>query len=541
MKGLKNILAELTYEQAVKLIGEDQQLLNDGGKIHINSKEQIRLTDFVCMIELPDATVTLTAQDNNLQASCNKCLLPCLHMGASLAVILEEKVELGLKKNFTEELIHYKSEDKVIEKALKDRTERASKEPMALTPKPEGSPWRDYQVTSLQSGKTYRVAVRGKDEAFCTCPDFRCNTLGTCKHIIFTRNQLAEHFSADQLNEKYTRTTSSLVLNYRKNLELELLLKDNINQEIKSLAAPLIKKELKDIKGILNLVHKIEEQGEKITIYPDAQDFIDTSLKKSELKNALQKISSNPELALAENQLLQSPVSTSELEKAAFGAAALQCIYISDIDSCQQKTALLTAKLLMKEAGIRRILISTNSSKLKLWQRLIQNECWDSQILVEGDPENRNIIYQNDAPFHLSDTRHLINDHHILSRLQWDMIILDDESSIASWNSQSAMALKSIESTYKLVLAHNSVMEDPDVLFSILNFTNEHIAGPAFQFFENFKDISSSGKTLGIKNKEQLQSLINNYILPLNSYGKSQISYTAPQNELNRGEEIENC
>src|SRR5881398_2845333 len=43
----------------------------------------------------------------------------------------------------------------------------------------------DYQVTNPTSGGKYQVSIRGFDtgDNSCTCPDFKANTLGTCKHI----------------------------------------------------------------------------------------------------------------------------------------------------------------------------------------------------------------------------------------------------------------------------------------------------------------------------------------------------------------------
>ena len=47
-------------------------------------------------------------------------------------------------------------------------------------------PWTDYVVRNHLSGKTYRVALRGLEpgDSYCSCPDFRTNTLGTCKHVL---------------------------------------------------------------------------------------------------------------------------------------------------------------------------------------------------------------------------------------------------------------------------------------------------------------------------------------------------------------------
>ena len=43
----------------------------------------------------------------------------------------------------------------------------------------------EFAVTNPKSGRTYRVAVRGRESGanYCSCPDFAVNALGTCKHI----------------------------------------------------------------------------------------------------------------------------------------------------------------------------------------------------------------------------------------------------------------------------------------------------------------------------------------------------------------------
>src|SRR5439155_11303729 len=43
----------------------------------------------------------------------------------------------------------------------------------------------DFAVTNPATGGRYTVGVRGFEvgDNTCTCPDFKANTLGTCKHI----------------------------------------------------------------------------------------------------------------------------------------------------------------------------------------------------------------------------------------------------------------------------------------------------------------------------------------------------------------------
>src|SRR5437867_4376548 len=51
----------------------------------------------------------------------------------------------------------------------------------------------DFNVSNPQTGRTYRVAIRGGSpgDNHCSCPDFMVNTLGTCKHIEFVLWRLA--------------------------------------------------------------------------------------------------------------------------------------------------------------------------------------------------------------------------------------------------------------------------------------------------------------------------------------------------------------
>jgi len=73
------------------------------------------------------------------------------------------------------------------ERAL--RRERAQEEPMRVRPLSQGRTvlFQDYEVerTDVPGALPYVVELRSLGEPVnsCTCPDFRKNFLGTCKHI----------------------------------------------------------------------------------------------------------------------------------------------------------------------------------------------------------------------------------------------------------------------------------------------------------------------------------------------------------------------
>jgi uncharacterized Zn finger protein len=96
-------------------------------------------------------------------------------------------------ENLTEEELH--------QRAMAERQERSGKEAMNVRSMNTDKPWVDYVVTSQQSGRSYRVALRGLEtgQSFCTCPDFRTNHLGTCKHILHVQKKVQKRFSAKKL------------------------------------------------------------------------------------------------------------------------------------------------------------------------------------------------------------------------------------------------------------------------------------------------------------------------------------------------------
>ena len=54
------------------------------------------------------------------------------------------------------------------------------------------APFSSFQVRNPQSGGAYEVRIRGlaPGDNQCTCPDFRTNELGTCKHVEFVLARL---------------------------------------------------------------------------------------------------------------------------------------------------------------------------------------------------------------------------------------------------------------------------------------------------------------------------------------------------------------
>ena len=135
----------------------------------------------------------MAAARHRLKFNCTACQTLCQHVGAAVSLVLENKMALGLAAPPEERVpMETLSQQELVELALGERQERARTEKFRLRSAEPEVPWTDYTISSAASGKTYRVALRGEErgDSFCSCPDFRTNTLGTCKHILYCSDRV---------------------------------------------------------------------------------------------------------------------------------------------------------------------------------------------------------------------------------------------------------------------------------------------------------------------------------------------------------------
>src|SRR5207237_6342217 len=97
----------------------------------------------------------------------------------------------------------------------------------------------DYQITNPTSGGQYKVSIRGFDvgDNTCTCPDFRTNTLGTCKHIEAVLAGLRDQTPVQLQHRKATVTRPEVFLHYGEQLRVGLHLPPRHSNRLAQLAA----------------------------------------------------------------------------------------------------------------------------------------------------------------------------------------------------------------------------------------------------------------------------------------------------------------
>ena len=130
MLNLKDKLSRLTYRQACKLLGpQGETLIRSGGKYDIDIVEQVHLSRNLFQLTLDGTAVTIRLdpeKNQRLNFQCGACTTACEHLGAAFALILEEKLALGLAAPPPERVpIESLTDEELVKKAIEERTERA--------------------------------------------------------------------------------------------------------------------------------------------------------------------------------------------------------------------------------------------------------------------------------------------------------------------------------------------------------------------------------------------------------------------------------
>ena len=511
MKTLKQQLAALNFQKACSLLGDKgEELLRKGGHYEIDINSQVSSGQHIFWLNLPEASVTISAGENNLNYSCSECLFPCEHAGAALSIILEEKENLGLI-----DVSPYADEDhggEIIKRALSDREERAAKEDMELKGVDSAAgPWGDYRVLSHNSGKTYKVALRGleRGQSYCSCPDFKCNTLGTCKHLIFAIKEIKEKFTEEALAVPFKRTTATIHMIYSDEAELKVSLpSENAPDPLKDFEGIVT-----DVSGVMKAVQESLAWGFEVNIYPDASEFIDSQLYQERMAGLVSQIQADPENHPLRTSLLKQPLLSYQLEGIAFAAGKGRSVIADDMGLGKTIQGIGVSELLRQQAGIKKVLIIAPASLKIQWNKEITRFSDSSSTIIAGTPEERGQQYSGSQFYTVCNYEQILKDFPFISRERWDLIILDEGQRIKNYESKTSKHIKSLKSTYALVLSGTPLENRLEELFSIINFVDNLVLGPAFQFFEEFQVKDEKGKVTGYKNLDKLRKKLHGVLL----------------------------
>ena len=522
-------LSRMTFIHACQLLGPDgKQLIYDGSDYEGIDVERdvfvgadlfrLKLPGCAAGGEVPVVTITLMAEKRSrLHFNCTHCDALCEHIGIAVSLILEEKSLLGLAEPPPEEIpFELLDEETLIQLALSERQTRADTEKFRLKSADPSRPWTDYVVTSAGSGKSYRVALRGEQRgiSYCSCPDYRTNTLGTCKHVLYTLGRVRAKFSARKRARKPVRKRFSVHVQHdEQGNRLQLSPPTKLSDDAAAIAGRILKQPVQQADELVGVIRKLEQAGHEVTVYPDAEQAIQHQLFRRHMQKLVSEIRQDPAAHPLRQELLKTELLPYQLDGIAFAAGVGRAILADDMGLGKTIQGIGVAELLAREAGVSKVLVICPTSLKSQWKNEVHRFSDHSVQLVVGSADERATQYDNEAFITICNYEQVLRDILSIEQVDWDLIILDEAQRIKNWESKTSNVVKSLRSPFALVLTGTPLENRIDELFSVVQFVDDRRLGPGFRFFNQHRIVDDSGRVLGYKNLDVLRDRLQPILL----------------------------
>ncbi len=370
----------------------------------------------------------------------------------------------------------------------------------------------DYQVTNPATGGQYTVSIRGFDvgDNACTCPDFRTNTLRTCKHVEAVLATLKDEAPAPLRQRKAAVTRPEVFLDYGEAQRPRIHLPPRTSDQLAHLARSFF-----DAKGFWQggdrydaLIEAVETVPEQVTVFSDAVEFMEREIERRDMaareRELLASLEKGDVPAPLQN-LLKVPLYPYQLRGALFLACRGRCVLGDDMGLGKTVQTLAAVELLARERGVERVLVVAPASVKYQWETEIRKFADRPVQVIDGTTSARRAQYGQATFFRLVNYEAVLRDLDYLNTWKPDVIVLDEAQRIKNWEAKTSRAVKKLHSKYALVLTGTPLENKLEELYSIVQFVDDRRLGPAFQFLHDHRVEDDKGTLQGYRNLDKLR------------------------------------
>ena len=384
-----------------------------------------------------------------------------------------------------------------------------------------------FEVTST-SGRTYRVEMRSLDELqnTCTCPDYKTNLIGTCKHIEGVLLHLKEEYS-DRL-EALTRRRprgSQVYLHYELDVTVRVGLPLPKRAPVRELlnryfdpSGVLIGSPLQALPALLAAIEELPARDRKLVrVDESVREYLTLLQDREEVQRQKEWFLEQVERGNRSFDVLSTRLYDYQEEGAMHLVFGRRAMLADDMGLGKTVQAIAASAMLKDLRDIQRVLIICPASLKHQWAREIRHFTSLPVTVIEGNINACRPLYRDPAFFNIINYELVRRDVPELRELRPDLIILDEAQRIKNWRTKTAGAVKQLRSRYAFVLTGTPLENRIDELYSIMQFLDPRILGPLWHFNDRFYQLeqraSGSYKVLGYQNLDELRATIAPYSL----------------------------
>lgn len=393
---------------------------------------------------------------------------------------------------------------------------RAAREPMRfrnLTP--EHTVFSNFSVQSA-SGQEYQVELRALNplSCACTCVDFQVNGLGTCKHVEGLLRWLRAEAGA-ALRRAGTEGPDRIDL-VPDLATGRLMVEQNLNRmpsglrpffDVTGLALPEY-----PTAEILAAFRKANRPAVRISQEVDAWTArLARSEERVRLRRAYELSVRSGGAPAHETKVPLLPYQREGMLHLAFTERALLA---DEMGLGKTAQALAAAALLHRLGKVGRVLVVAPASLKTEWEEQIRLFTDLPYRIVFGESLARQAVYEAPAFFTVTNYEQVLRDVAAINDvLKPDCVILDEAQRIKNWDTQTAQAVKKLQSRYMFVLTGTPLENRIDEVYSLMSILDPQVLGPLFRFNRDFYELNEKGRPQGYKNLRQLRERIKPYLL----------------------------
>ncbi|MFL5735502.1 MAG: SNF2-related protein [Chloroflexia bacterium] len=185
-------------------------------------------------------------------------------------------------------------------------------------------------------------------------------------------------------------------------------------------------------------------------------------------------------------------------------------LYVSDDYILTHNTpqSIAAAQLLRQEHGIEHVLVITPASVKYQWGKEIERFSDDTYTVVGGSKAKREKQYAAGSFFTIMNYELMLRDREHVLALRPDLVILDEAQRIKNWRAKTTQAIKDLPSRFAFVLSGTPLENRLEELYSVVEFLDDKLLGPPWQFLAQHVVKDDWGGIIGYKDLEGVRRAI---------------------------------
>ena len=381
----------------------------------------------------------------------------------------------------------------------------------------------DYEVvrTDTDEAVPYVVELRSRTKAInsCTCPDFRKNFLGTCKHI----ERVLLGLRKPKRGEPESSPHTELFMTRIPYAPLLRLGDGATADEVRGIAKHVDMQGRMPKSGAAALAALIEEceaaasqpGAGRVRVSSEVRDHQRRMEGRERLAQASAALRGEIVAAKGAVKFLKHPLYPYQIDGMLHLAFKGRAMLTDEMGLGKTVQAVAAAAVMREAMGVRRVLVVAPASLKTEWEEQVRTFTdLPQEVLFGGRPE-RLLRYRHTSAFFLiANYEQILRDYREINLvLQPDLVILDEAQRIKNWRTKTAQRLKRLEAPFAFVLTGTPLENRIDELYSLAEFIDSSLFGSLFHFNRRYYRFDDNGKADGMQRLDEMHEKIGTIML----------------------------